>query len=136
MSKSLYMTDERYIAALKRKRAQIANGLPLSFEDDDTPGNKYTRASWGLCDDSPNFWTDEADMMFPERDKGQPIVSSKYRHEHQRCPMNKASQPHGCFYGCSIFKRKIRHNNQAEAIALFDSAITLASERLPNAIQS
>lgn len=123
MSKSIKLSNARYVAALRRQRDRIASGIPFVAVDSDQIGNKYTHASWGLCSEDREAWPDREDHLWPEQfDAGR--VAPLYRNQNQRCPMQKKAGPNGCFYSCRIFKhREITANKRAEAIALYDAEI-------------
>jgi hypothetical protein len=132
--KSIYMTDERYLAALQRRRQQIAEGRELEAWDDDSPGAKTTECTWGLCSESlPDDWEKPIDMMWP-RDKYR--STPKYREKHQMCPLDRRTQEevtmNGCFYTCRIFKRERgqQPTTQAFVLSLYDKRIEEAEQRI------
>jgi hypothetical protein len=124
--RDLYLAQYRYRAALARQSARIGQGLPFDAVDDDTPGNKYTHASWGLCSREQAAWPDRNDHLWPDQfDEGR--VAPKYRKPEQRCPLDKRTNPdgNGCFYTCRIFKGP--RPDRQEAIRLYDEAITAST---------
>jgi hypothetical protein len=122
----LDMTQERYVAALKRQRARIADGLEFTAVDSDQTGNKFTHASWGLCSNDKEAWPDAQDHLWPDKFAERGRVAPKYRNPKQLCPMQKKGGPNGCFYSCRIFKhREINQNKREESIALYDAALAL-----------
>jgi hypothetical protein len=100
-------------------RNLIAAGKALAFEDDDTPGNKHTECSWGLCSKAREAWPDAEDHLFPNRS------SPKYRRDPHSCPFSKGKRTTGCFYDCRIFQARRPANlpTRAEALTLYDEAI-------------
>jgi hypothetical protein len=52
----LYMSNERYLAALKRIRDIIASGVDVKAENSNAMGDKYSSCTWGLCDDGKSHW--------------------------------------------------------------------------------
>ncbi|WP_334033926.1 hypothetical protein [Burkholderia cepacia] len=103
----LYLSDERYIAALMRFRQRIVDGREYAAHDDDEPGAKSSGCTWGLCSEEPGDWEKPIDMLFPEMKHRH---SPKYREDRHLCPldMRTPSQElmNGCFYTCRAFQRK------------------------------
>lgn len=129
MSK-LYLPQPRYIAALKRQRDRIANGLPFQAFDSDEIGNKYTHAAWGLCSEDKEAWPDAQDHLWPEQFEQRGRVAPKYLRQNQPCPMQTKGGPSGCFYRCRIFKtREIGPKKRDEAVALYDAALNALRAR-------
>ncbi|HEF5874814.1 TPA: hypothetical protein SAY52_005493 [Burkholderia cenocepacia] len=103
----LYLSDERYVAALKRFRQRIVDGREYAAHDDDEPGFKSSGCTWGLCSEESGDWEYPIDMLFPEtKDRNTP----KYLEDRQLCPldMRTPSQElmNGCFHTCRAFQRK------------------------------
>lgn len=145
MKDDIYLSDERYLAALKRIRRQIAGGLGIEAEDSTTPGDKYTTCTWGLCSKMPQQWPDEEDWLLDKPIRG--MISAKYQREGQLCPMDRNLEPEarsefdgdypsGCFYRCRIFKRKRgqRLPTRAEALKLYDRAIDLYKDLIDDGV--
>jgi hypothetical protein len=124
----MYMSDERYLAALKRQRDLIASGYRFSAVDSNAPGDKFTEASWGLCSGERESWPDAEDHLWPEQFEKHGRIAPKYRSQHQACPMQRKGGGSGCFFHCRIFKgREITENKRDEAVALYDAAIAKAT---------
>lgn len=123
MSKNLRLPQDRYVAALRRQRDRIANGLPFDAVDSDTIGDKFTHAAWGLCSDDPAAWPDAEDHLWPDQFEQHGRVAPKYRAEHQRCPIQSKGGASGCFYSCLIFKNRMGPKSRDQAVALYDAAI-------------
>lgn len=151
MKSDLYLSDERFLAALERMRTRIAEGEKLGAEDLTAIGNKYTYCTWGMCTGDPEFWPKE-DRMFPDREpistdcrveygKVVPIlrVSSKYQDRGQFCPFDRRpsakapdyaqGSPGGCFYRCMIFSPKGAKPTREDAIKLYDVSIEKFKKR-------
>ncbi len=122
--KELYMSDERYLAALYRQRDRIISGLSFDADDSDQIGDKYTHASWGLCSEDKGAWPDAEDHLWPDQFTENGRVAPKYRNEHQPCPMQTKGGGTGCFYSCRIFKHgTITAKKRIEAIELYEKRI-------------
>ena len=110
----IYLSDERYIEALKRQQQRIKSGEALKTVDDNTMGHKETSATWGLC-------TDE----WPEEDLTPKSRGAKYLQDGQICPfdgrVNKES--HGCYYNCMIFQGGKDRPDRDKAIQLYQIRI-------------
>ena len=125
--KNLCLPQERYVAALRRQRDRIADGLTFSAVESDTVGDKFVHASWGLCSQDRDAWPDAEDHLWPEQFTEHGRVAPRYRVQHQTCPMQRKNGPVGCFYSCRIFKGgEITARKRAEAVALYDAAIAKA----------
>jgi hypothetical protein len=133
VSRNIYLTDERYLAALKRFKQRIVDGRELEAWDDDSPGAKTTECTWGLCSEAPGDWERPVDMMWP-RDKQR--HTPKYTEKHHLCPLDRRTQEEatltGCFYTCRIFKRERgqQPTTQAFVISLYDKRIEEAETRI------
>lgn len=117
------LSRERYLAALIRIRNLIANGLPLDFDDDTTPGAKHMYCDWGLCSDKKDAWPDPQDYQWPDQPDR---VTPKHRTDSCLCPLDKRSKHNGngCFYSCRIFQPKIKNlPTREEVLALYDKKI-------------
>lgn len=121
----LYMSDERYLVALERVRAQIADSSELSSYDDETIGNKDTSCTWGLCSSHKEQWPDAEDHHWPWQFTNQGRVAPLYRDNGQHCPFDTDqdidSRASGCFYRCEIFQHGLRSRTQA--LRLYDRTI-------------
>jgi hypothetical protein len=120
----IYMSDERYLAALYRQRDRIIAGTSFEADDSDVIGDKYTHASWGLCSREKEAWPDAQDHLWPDQFTKHGRVAPKYRNEHQACPMQRKGGGSGCFYSCRIFKSgEITARKRAQAIELYEQKI-------------
>jgi hypothetical protein len=124
--RKLDLTDEQFLATLKRIRQDIANGETLEYFDDTMVGNKDTQCTWGACCRRKDRWPDPATHLWPgdKRDEGKlDIYGIKYRTDTQLCPMDKREKDNGmgCFYSCRVFQGPIP--TREEAIQLFDLTI-------------
>lgn len=138
--RSIYMPQDRYVAALKRQRGRIEAGLEPFARDSDALGDKETVASWGLCSNEPEAWPHEQDHLWPDQFLLSLRVAPKYRTRGQRCPFDDVSldrhgrSPDGCFYRCRIFQtgRTVPGRPPApgreEAIKLYDDAMSEAGD--------
>lgn len=150
---SYRLTDERYLAALKRQRDRIAKGLPLVVSDSTTPGDHYTDCAWGLCSMSPTVWPDAEDHLFPEAFLEDGRIQPKHRAPGQLCPLDvhparnpgvrgaggprvvgDQPDPMGCFYTCRMFQAGRtgfpRRPTRKETLALYDAEIARAEGAL------
>lgn len=126
MSK-LYLSDKRYLAALKRVKKLIEGGLILTACDDTTPGCHSTECSWGLCAADKDHWPEATDYLWPET-PGR--VAPKYLKDGQGCPMDtRNAGGSGCFYHCRVFGRG-RTPTKDEAIKLYDFRINVVNKKL------
>jgi hypothetical protein len=135
MSKDLYMPQARFIAALKRMRSRISEGLKLSGFDDTTIGAKDTQCTWGLCTGDPRQWPEANDHLWPEQFEEHGRVAPRYRVAGQHCPLDAEhrhpeQRPSGCFYRCRFFQRKHHTPSREQALKLYDEAIERAEECL------
>lgn len=124
-NRDLYLSDESYLAALRRFKSLIEAGEPFWKFDNDDIGNKDTQAAWGLCRDGYDVWPDKGDHLFDSR------PSTKYRGK-QPCPFDKQladpklaaeadGNASGCFYRCRIFQG--RRPTRDEAVQLYADQI-------------
>jgi hypothetical protein len=96
MDKTYEATDQQYLDDLIRMRKEIADGIPYSFWDDDTIGDKDMHCSWGMakCYDYG--------MKHP--------LPYQYRGVDHKCPLDRRSNDktdmHGCFWTCRVFNPK------------------------------
>jgi hypothetical protein len=111
----IYLSDDRYLAALGRQRTRIEAGLPFFAIDDTTPGDKSTEASWGLC---TSDW--------PTKDRTRAGI--KYRAKRHKCPFDADPEPNpsGCFWRCRIFQGAVSPT-QEQALDLYDITIARAT---------
>lgn len=134
MSEDLNLSDERYLAALKRIRALIANGINLVAEDSDVMGDKFTHCTWGLCSDRKSHWPDPEDHLWPDQFVEHGRVAPKYRDtDKQECPLcvpHEGSGFKGCFYRCRVFQRKMKTPTREQALRLYDEAIARVEARV------
>ena len=126
-----YLPTDRFVEALKRIRSHIAGGAQLTAYDDDSPGNKSSECSWGLCNTDPLIWPDAQDHTFPvdfDRHLRSSPLDAKLR-----CPLDRRPGPQieddgpasGCFYTCSVFQSS-RSNpvpTREQALAKYDDYI-------------
>lgn len=131
----MYMPQDRYIAALERQRARIADGLELVCFDDDTPGQKSTHCSWGLCSQDKEAWPEPDDHLFPDDYKRDGRVAPRYMTQGQQCPFDTdrdprgyvrtPGEPHGCFYRCRFFQSRTLgpRPTRERALQLYDEKI-------------
>jgi len=129
----------RYLAALRRFRDAIAQGLELDGYDDNTTGCKNTEVTWGLCSHDPALWPDAQDHLWPYSFTTQGRSAPIYRDKGQMCPFDASrdaegpeAEPSGCFHRCAFFKtRKLRapRPDQAEILARYDALIAKAEGR-------
>ncbi len=120
----LYMTNDRYLAALYRQRDRLIAGLEFEAVDSDTMGDKFTHASWGLCSRDAGAWPDADDHLWPDQFEQYGRVAPKYRKGGQICPMQRKEGPFGCFYSCRIFKTgEISRKTRQRAIELYEARI-------------
>lgn len=126
MSK-LYLSNERYVAALYRQRDRIIAGAAFHAVDCDAIGAKSTHASWGLCSEDQSAWPDAEDHLWPDQFEAHGRIAPKYCNDHQPCPMQKKGGGTGCFYSCRIFKSgEINERKRYQAVALYENAIAKA----------
>jgi hypothetical protein len=126
------MPDDRYLAALKRQRQRIADGLEFVAIDSEQIGNKFTHASWGLCSEDKEAWPDAEDHLWPDQFRERGRVAPRYREENQPCPFQIAGTPMGCFYQCRIFTYgTIGHEDRAAALDLYDQRIAAVEGAAP-----
>ena len=134
MSKNIYFSDERYLAALKRIRDLIVGGLQFIKDDDNTPGNKHTECSWGLCSENKQAWPDSEDHLWPDQFLNQGRVAPKYLKIYQRCPLNmrvtSEMTMNGCFYTCSVFKNKGVKFDRNEVISRYNEQIACIEQKI------
>lgn len=129
---SIYLPQERYVAALERQRARIAGGLKLDGCDDTTPGSKSTECTWGLCSDEKAAWPDAQDHLWPDQFEKHGRVAPLYRENHQLCPLDRRAagntDMNGCFYTCMFFKPKKGESLAKEhVLKLYDKRIAEAA---------
>lgn len=127
MGKPLNMTKDRYVAAMKRQRLRIAQGLILRAVDDTTPGDKSTTCTWGLCSDEKAAWPDAQDHLWPDQFTKDGRVAPLYRKTNQKCPLDRRDNAvddwNGCFYTCRVFspaKDEKRLNDPVQAVIWYD----------------
>ncbi len=139
--RNIYLSNERYKAALNHIKSQIEGGSELIAIDSTDIGDKYTHCSWGLCSCSIKQWPDKQDWMFDRTHElhyysskeKTPIedtfVDAKYQEVGQHCPMDKdqskETNPSGCFYRCKIFQDKLGNKikDREEVVKLYEITI-------------
>lgn len=127
MTKELYLSKDRYVAALYRQRDRIISGEPFVAVDSDVRGDKWTHASWGLCSRDAGAWPDAEDHLWPEQYSEHGRVAPKYRGQAQPCPMQRKGGGTGCFYSCRIFQSgEISARKRVMAVDLYEAAIAKA----------
>ncbi len=126
---SLYLSKERYLAALIRVRGLIASGLKFIAYDDTTIGSKNTECSWGLCSESKKTWPDPEDHLWPKQFVETGRSAPKYLQDKHQCPFDRRekSDGNGCFYSCLYFQHRIKPTRE-EALALYDRKISLTAD--------
>lgn len=129
MNDDLYLSDDRYLAALRRQRDRINTGEPFEAYDCEEIGAKETHASWGLCSSDAAAWPDADDHMRPDQFTEHGRVVPKYRRRHQTCPMQTKGEAWGCFYNCRIFKSQLGRKSRDKAVQLYDERIAAVEAR-------
>lgn len=132
MSRDLDMSSDRYLKALKRFRALIADGEPLVAWDIDDPGAKETHCSWGLCSRNAKSWPDPEDHLWPDQFEQHGRVAPKYRNAPHKCPFDPRDNVGGmgCFFKCRIFRLGSNPRMDREtALRLYDEQIAKAEGR-------
>jgi len=138
----LYFTDERFLCALERQRKRVLSGVPLVLDDSNSPGNKHTHASWGMCCGAKEMWPDPEDHLWPTQFKEEGRVAPLYNDKKQFCPFDRRAEeppvvpgsqrkvdfrdlgPSGCFYRCKLFKPgEEGMPSRAKAVELFNIRI-------------
>ncbi|WP_422928595.1 hypothetical protein [Singulisphaera sp. PoT] len=108
----MYLTDAQHLHMLRVVRDRIAEGVPLDYYDDTTPGDKSMACNWGQC-------TDHGHTKSMLR-RGTP----KYREKHHRCPLDQVNQEEkkhsGCFWRCLVFQRPGNLPSKEQALELYD----------------
>lgn len=119
------LPHDRFVAALRRIRQQIADGLELEHEDSEQFGNKFTHCSWGLCSRNKKQWPDAEDHLWPGEFVQGGRVAPRYRTDTDECPFAGPQESKtswvGCFCRCQIFQRKLP--SQEYALRLYDQRI-------------
>ena len=133
MSADIYLSDDRYLAALRRQRDRIRAGAAFVAYDCEEIGAKETHASWGLCSSDAEAWPDAGDHMWPDQFTNHGRVSPKYRRKHQKCPMQTKGGATGCFYNCRIFKSQLGRKSRDKAVQLYDERIAAVTAKAGDA---
>jgi hypothetical protein len=112
----IHMPQERYVAALERQRARIAEGLELVYWDSRVIGEKETQCSWGLCSTDKEAWPDAQDHLWPDHFLEHGRVAPLYLVRGQLCPfdtdqtprghLRDLGDPRGCYFRCRFFQAK------------------------------
>tara|TARA_Y100000310_G_scaffold338210_1_gene427226 strand:+ start:1386 stop:1772 length:387 start_codon:yes stop_codon:yes gene_type:complete len=127
------MPDERFLAALKRIRADIAAGRKFEAADSDALGDKYNACSWGTCTRLPEHWPDTEDHLWPDQFVKHGRVAPLYHRDGQHCPMDKEppkdGHTFGCFHRCRVFGKGKTPDREA-TLKLFDAAIEAMERKL------
>jgi hypothetical protein len=141
--RSIELTDEQFLTALKKMRDKVAKeDRPMGLDSDMT-GSKHTECGWGMCVDDPEFWTDPDTLLWPDQpplDTGYVIddkriysARAKYRADHHRCPYDnrRPGYTSGCFYKCRFFRppRGKQPPTKEETLRLYDDAIAKFEKR-------
>ena len=141
MEKSLHMSDERYLLALKRIRKSIADGGQLTFGNSDSMCDKHNECSWGMCSNDPAHWPDAGDHLWPDLFEKEGRVATLYFKPHQVCPMDRRMNngnmdvSDGCFWNCRVFRAgKGQKVTREQALELFDQAIARMENNLPDSV--
>lgn len=128
------MKDHEFLAALRRMRDRIADGIELVAVDSEEIGNKYTHCSWGMCSEDREQWPDRELHIFKEDFDSYGRISTKNRLPWQPCPFDKRkrelvrdgniySLDSGCFWTCMIFQGATGAVSVELALTLYDEAI-------------
>lgn len=140
ISRPTRLSDDRYLAALRRFRDLVASGIALEGYDDNTTGNKSTEVNWGLCSYDPAQWPDPQDHVWPHRFTTEGRTAPLYRQENQPCPFDHGRDDdvkpnevrNGCFWRCEFFKTRKYGPvpNQDTILARYDQIIARVEARL------
>jgi hypothetical protein len=131
------LPHDRYVLALKRIRALIADGKVLDYEDSNTIGNKYNYCTWGLCSIDRATWPDAEDHMRPAEFIAHGRIAPRYLGDDQPCPLyDKAlaqtrfgHSRNGCFWTCRIFEPGHKERpTREETLRLYDEQIAQAKK--------
>lgn len=145
----MYLPNERYLVALERLRARIAEGRPLIAEDLRAPGAKTTDVNWGLCSKDPTLWKDKEDHLWPDEFEDHGRVAVKYQEGEQFCPFDSRVLakgevdlgPNGCFHRCRVFHPAKFNEDRGlptrkRALELYDEKIAVAKTLPPGVPKS
>lgn len=135
----------RFILALKRMKERISSGLESKLEDSNDWGDKYTRATWGMCSEDKEQWPDAEDHIWPYDFQKHGRVAPLHNQYYQYCPFDrdryKEVKEHdypgstsGCFYRCMLFRPKANDSklwdgSSEGAVNLYSKAIEEAESR-------
>ena len=124
------LPQHRYVEALKRQKARIvADAVPLTGVDDDSPGSKSTECSWGLCSDDKEAWPDAQDHLWPDEFERYGRVAPLYRKPQQLCPMDTREKgnkdSNGCYWTCRFFNGE--QLTKEVVVALYDKRLQEAA---------
>ena len=131
-----WLSNERYLVALKRIRQLIVDGEVLAGYDCTDVGCKNNECSWGFCCETLEHWPDKEDQIWPELFPNR--IAPKSRDNGQWCPLDSGmhgkfrdkyntDSKYGCFYRCLFFQRK--KPTKEQVLALYDEAIKAAEEK-------
>lgn len=120
------MSDELYVAALKRMSERIEAELPLVLWNSKIVG---THCSWGWCSNDLKQWLDPLYHVWPMDylDKNRvTLVKQQKRHfcpfDSQECDPGTLDASKGCFWRCSIFQKHFRPSVE-DAIPMYEHMI-------------
>jgi hypothetical protein len=101
---AMYLSQDRYRAALRRLQAFIVAGNPLAGKPVSAELNTPPPScSWGFCSHDREHWPDEQDWLTPPM--GALRVVPKYRDKTQPCPFEYSSNHiFGCYHRCTYFE--------------------------------
>lgn len=110
MKRAICLTDEQYEACLCQILDTVeAPGFRVEIDDSDHPGNKYSRASFGFCDER-TLSRLAGVRLFPDHAPQTPQATRiKYRQAHHRCPFDGRTETevnkHGGGWDCGCYFR-------------------------------
>jgi hypothetical protein len=120
------MSDELYLAALKRMSEHIETGLPLVLWNSRIVG---THCSWGLCNNDPKQWPNPLYHVWPmdylNKSRVTPVRQKSYHFcvfDSQECAPGTLDASKGCFWRCTIFQEHFRPSTN-NAILLYERMI-------------
>lgn len=123
------------LEAFTNMRNLIQQGEPLKKDDCTDTGNKYTTCTWGMCTDSSKVYPKPEMHSFPQDFVDDAYVSALEFPKGQHCPMRVVDPEaadetplFGCYYECRIFGSHRRNPTRAEAVDMYNAAITKLEE--------
>jgi len=125
--KAMELSDNGYIAFLKRMREQIRDGLKLHYFDCAVIGAKETHCSWGMCSNNAEAWPEPEDHLWPDQFVTSGRVAPKRAKGGQFCPLDRRATNYtegrfsclGCFYHCLVFDMETPHPSREKAVRLY-----------------